>query len=68
MIDRPDDTRPCYFNAGCCSFSDGDITGMEVADGEIRLVRWKRDPGNEENATRSLLRHAGLRGLFDQLR
>jgi UDP-2,3-diacylglucosamine pyrophosphatase LpxH len=34
---------PCYFNTGCCSFPDGDITGLEIADGEIRLVRW---PGN----------------------
>ncbi|MBX7151833.1 metallophosphoesterase [bacterium] len=32
--------RPCYFNSGCCSFSDGDITGIEIADGKIKLVRW----------------------------
>jgi hypothetical protein len=31
---------PCYFNTGCCSFPDGDVTGLELADGEIRLVRW----------------------------
>ncbi|MBI5106730.1 MAG: metallophosphoesterase [Solirubrobacterales bacterium] len=31
---------PCYFNTGCCSFPDGDLTGLEIADGEIRLVRW----------------------------
>jgi len=31
---------PCYFNTGCCSFPDGDITGIEIADGRIRLVRW----------------------------
>jgi hypothetical protein len=31
---------PCYFNTGCCSFPDGDITGLEIADGMIRLVRW----------------------------
>ena len=36
-------TPPCYFNTGCCSFPDGDVTGLEIADGEIRLVRW---PGN----------------------
>ena len=34
---------PCYFNTGCCSFPDGDITGLEIAGGEMRLVRW---PGN----------------------
>jgi hypothetical protein len=31
---------PCYFNTGCCSFGDGDITGIEIADGEMRLVKW----------------------------
>jgi hypothetical protein len=32
--------KPCYFNTGCCCFPDGDITGIEIADGQIRLVRW----------------------------
>lgn len=31
---------PCYFNTGCCSFPHGVITGLELADGEIRLVEW----------------------------
>jgi hypothetical protein len=35
---------PCYFNTGCCSFGDGDITGIEIADGQIRLIRWPADP------------------------
>jgi predicted phosphodiesterase len=37
--------RDClnYFNAGCCSFFNGDCTGIEIADGEIRLVRWSTD-------------------------
>jgi len=34
---------PCYFNTGCCSFGDGDITAIEIADGLIRLVRWPDD-------------------------
>ena len=37
--------KPCYFNTGCCSFSDGDVTGIEIADGEVRLVRWPDDTG-----------------------
>lgn len=41
-------TKPCYFNTGCCCFLDGDITGIEIADGEIRLVRWP----DEENEPR----------------
>ncbi len=32
--------KPCYFNAGCCCFTDGDITGLEIVDGHIRLIRW----------------------------
>src|SRR5204863_6996526 len=32
---------PSYFNSGCCCFSDGDITGIEIADAKIRLIRWK---------------------------
>lgn len=32
--------KPSYFNTGCCSFADGDITGLEIAAGRITLVRW----------------------------
>jgi UDP-2,3-diacylglucosamine pyrophosphatase LpxH len=32
--------KPSYFNSGCCAYGDGSITGLEIADGEIRLVRW----------------------------
>ncbi len=42
----PQNPKPCFFNAGSCAFSDGDITGIEIADGEIRLVRWPDDEGN----------------------
>ena len=39
--DQPRQTlKPCYFNTGCCCFDDGDITGIEIADGHIRLVKW----------------------------
>ncbi len=34
---------PCYFNTGCCSYGDGDVTGLEVVDGKLRLVRWLDD-------------------------
>jgi len=37
--------KPCYFNTGCCSYDDGDITGIEIVDGEIRLIRWPDDSG-----------------------
>ncbi len=45
-LDFPGDRKPCYFNTGCCSYSDGDITGIEIEDGMIRLVRWPDDLGN----------------------
>lgn len=35
---------PCYFNTGCCSFGDGDITGLEIRDDHIWLVRWPCTP------------------------
>lgn len=38
-------SKPCYFNTGCCSFGDGDVTGIEIAGGEIKLVRWPDDNG-----------------------
>lgn len=34
---------PTYFNTGCCCYNDGDITGIEIADGYIRLIKWFRD-------------------------
>jgi hypothetical protein len=37
--------KPCYFNSGCCSFGDGDVTGLEIANGMIRLIRWPDDDG-----------------------
>jgi predicted phosphodiesterase len=33
--------RPSYFNTGCCCYSDGDITGIEITEGCMRLVKWK---------------------------
>jgi hypothetical protein len=30
-----------YFNSGCCCFDDGDITGIEIEAGLIRLIKWQ---------------------------
>jgi predicted phosphodiesterase len=49
--------KPTYFNSGCCCFSDGDITGIEIADGKIRLIKWNSKTGREvleENALSGL--------------
>jgi hypothetical protein len=41
--DQYDKIVPSYFNSGCCCYSDGDITGLEIGDGHIRLVKWKSE-------------------------
>jgi len=50
--------KPTYFNSGCCCFSDGDITGIEIADGCIRLIKWSAAKGRE------VLEEANLGRLF----
>ena len=58
---------PCYYNSGCCSFGDGDVTGLEIADGKIRLVRWLDDDSGpraktlEEDDVRAVLDVVGGR-------
>ena len=37
--------KPTYFNAGCCCYEDGNITGIEISDGFIRLVKWSKVNG-----------------------
>lgn len=53
--------EPFYFNSGCCCFNDGDITGIEIADGQIRLIRWKYN--NLQQPERSVLEEATLKSL-----
>jgi UDP-2,3-diacylglucosamine pyrophosphatase LpxH len=53
----------CYFNTGCCSFDDGDVTGIEIADGEICLVRWPDDDGKPK---KKVLRRASLSEVLGQ--
>lgn len=31
---------PLLFNTGCCIYEDGDITGIEIENDQIRLVKW----------------------------
>jgi hypothetical protein len=42
--------RPTYFNSGCCCFEDGTITGIEISDGFIRLIKWSLVNGKPERA------------------
>lgn len=46
--------KPSYFNTGCCCFSDGDITGIEIADSCIRLIKWSEAKGREVLEERGL--------------
>jgi UDP-2,3-diacylglucosamine pyrophosphatase LpxH len=57
--------QPCYINSGCCSFSDGDITGIEIDSGQIRLVRWSTREGEPP---RTALDSADLRTFFEEVK
>jgi predicted phosphodiesterase len=53
--------KPTYFNSGCCCFDDGDITGIEIADGCIRLIKWQYTRGKESE--RLILEESDLADL-----
>jgi len=50
-----------YFNSGCCCFDDGDITGIEIADGCIRLIKWAYGP--QKQSIREVLEESKLSDL-----
>lgn len=54
--------KPSYFNTGCCCFNDGDITGVEVSDGLIKLIKWKYVNGIP---TRSILEETELKNFVE---
>lgn len=54
-------TQPSYFNTGCCRFKDGDITGIELDNGEIRLIKWTN---KEAEFSRQTLEEAPLSEVF----
>jgi UDP-2,3-diacylglucosamine pyrophosphatase LpxH len=35
--------KPTYFNAGCCCFDGGEITGIEISEGVLRLIEWRQE-------------------------
>ena len=55
---------PTYFNSGCCCFSDGDITGIEIAEGNLRLIKWINKKGIPE---RILLEETPLEELLAEI-
>jgi len=56
--------KPSYFNSGCCCFSDGDITGLEIENGFIRLIKWKSE---NEHSVRTILDEVSLEEVIKQL-
>jgi predicted phosphodiesterase len=55
------DLVPTYFNTGCCCFSDGDITGIEIEHDCIRLIKWQSKEGESKRIT---LEEASLEELM----
>ncbi len=59
--------KPTYFNSGCCCFDDGTITGIEISEGSIRLVKWNLVKGYpdrivaEEESLKSLAVRLGMK-------
>jgi hypothetical protein len=56
--------KPGYFNSGCCCFVDGDITGIEIADATIRLIKWTT---KDESPKREILEEIKLEELARNL-
>jgi len=56
--------RPTYFNTGCCCFNDGDITGIEIAGGFIRLIKWYNEKGASK---RKVLEEISCKDLLHDL-
>ncbi len=56
--------RPTYYNTGCCCFSDGDITGIEIANGSIQLIKWHL---NEGISTKKILEKASMEKVVGEL-
>lgn len=56
--------KPSYFNSGCCVYRDNTMTGVEIAEGEIRLVHWALRDGE---GVRTVLAATTVRAVFDAL-
>lgn len=56
--------RPSYFNSGCCCYNDGVITGIEISEGALRLIKWCIKNGKSQ---RVILEESPLTELMDGL-
>ncbi|WP_316737153.1 metallophosphoesterase [Pedobacter aquatilis] len=55
--------KSAYFNTGCCCFNDGDITGIEIENGFIRLIKWSYK--NRKDSERVVLEEMNLATVAD---
>lgn len=55
---------PTYFNTGCCCHDDGDITGIEISDGYIKLIKWEKE---NVNASYIVLEKIPLKDLVKRI-
>ena len=58
--------KPSYFNTGCCRFDDGDITGMELENGVLRLIKWSA-PGGGTASGRIVLEEDPVETILGKL-
>lgn len=56
--------KPGYFNSGCCCNDDGDINGIEIENGNIRLIKWKKIKGTPQ---RMVLEESLLEELMERV-
>ena len=56
--------KPSYFNSGCCCYNDDDITGIEIAEGKICLVKWHWE---ENTSKRVVLEEVALEKLVNDM-
>lgn len=57
--------KPSYFNSGCCCYDDGDITGIEISEGSLRLIEWSVKNGEPK---RMILEETPLSELQEALK
>jgi len=62
---RLENSKNTYFNTGCCCFSDGDITGIELEGNKIRLVKWKTQ--EDGSSKRFVLEENEFENLLDPI-
>jgi predicted phosphodiesterase len=56
--------KPSYFNSGCCCFSDGDISGIEIEGDCLRLIKWHSKEGLSQ---RIILEESPLTELLEAI-